>query len=263
MNYLPILEKAAQELSRARRIVVITGAGMSADAGLPTYRGVGGLYENRLTAENLPIENIMSGAMLRYRPEITWKYLAEIEHAYRGKQPHAGYGILAAWEQRFPEMWVLTQNIDGFHKLAGSTRVIEMHGTLRHWHCTACDYQDPAPNFAQALPPVCPNCGSAVRPAVVLFGESLPNPALDTWQQVWAQGVDFVISIGTSSGFSYIAEPVVSAARAGIATIEINPCRTEVSHVVRYAIPDRALPALQALHRLLDPRFCAAPQPAF
>ena len=114
-----ILAEAAAELAGARRILFITGAGLSADSGLPTYRGLGGLYHDRLTEEGLTIEQALSGRTLSQRPDITWKYLAEIEANCRGAQPNAAHRLIAALEQEKDSVWVLTQNIDGLHRAAG------------------------------------------------------------------------------------------------------------------------------------------------
>ncbi|HEX4870978.1 MAG TPA: NAD-dependent protein deacylase [Nevskiaceae bacterium] len=247
------LAAAAAALAGARRVLVITGAGMSADAGLPTYRGIGGLYEQDLTEDGLPIEEALSGAMLRARPALTWKYLAQIEQACRGVQPHAGHRALALMQSVIPQLSVLTQNIDGLHQAAGQREVIEIHGRLHALRCDSCGAAPAVSSFAElsGLPPACPACGESLRPQVVLFGEALPAAAIERLEQVLARGVDAVMSIGTTSVFPYIAAPVVQAARLGLPTIEINPGETEVSGVVRHRVRQRAIDALPALlHRL-------------
>ena len=130
---------AAGILSRSRSALFVTGAGMSADSGLPTYRGVGGLYDSGTTEEGLPIEVLLSGPLFARRPEWTWKYLAEIERACRGAAPNRGHEVLALLERRLPRCVVLTQNVDGLHRRAGSTEVIEIHGNLHDLSCTACE----------------------------------------------------------------------------------------------------------------------------
>lgn len=263
-HYRSTLRAAASELCRARRVLVITGAGLSADSGLPTYRGVGGLYEDAGTEDGVSIEQALSGSMLRRRPELTWKYLLQIARACSGREPNAGHRALAEMAARFERFTVLTQNVDGLHARAGSRDLIEIHGNLRRLWCETCGYeeQDPAVPTLDG-PPGCPCCAATLRPDVVLFGESLPPAAVERLEQVLDEGVDFVMSIGTSSGFPYIAGPVAMAARAGLPTLEINPARTEVSYLVRHRLEARAAEALPALWDLLQPGRCKAPAPAY
>lgn len=235
-------------LGSANDIFVVTGAGISADSGLPTYRGIGGLYDNKSTEDGMPIERALSGPMFNSRPEITWKYLAEIERGARDATHNRGHEVLAEMEKAFERFWILTQNVDGFHTTAGSQNVIEIHGNLHWMKCTSCDYlnyHDDYSNFK--LPPVCPNCAAMVRPNVVLFEEQLPAEQLEVLYREAQKDFDLVISIGTSSYFPYILQPVYLAKQLGIPTIEINPGDTELSSVVDVKI---ALGAAEALSEI-------------
>ena len=244
---------AAGILSLSRSALVVTGAGMSADSGLPTYRGVGGLYDSGTTEEGLPIEVLLSGPLFARRPEWTWKYLAEIERACRGAAPNRGHEVLALLERRLPRCVVLTQNVDGLHRRAGSTEVIEIHGNLHDLSCTACSWRERVVDFSRlAIPPRCPLCGGIVRPEVVLFGEMLPAAALDRLDRELAQGFDAVFTIGTTSVFPYIAGPVEAARRRGIPTVEINPGESEVSGLVDVRIRTGAREALAAIWETLE-----------
>lgn len=247
------LDRAAELLICARRVLVITGAGVSADSGLPTYRGIGGLYEDAATEEGVPIEVALSGQMLRQRPHLTWKYLLQIEAACRGAQPNAGHLALARMSTHFRAFTVLTQNVDGLHRQAGQPQLIEIHGNLHHLVCGECAHQWQVEDYdGLQAPPRCQDCHGPVRPQVVLFGEMLPAAALQQLEAALDQGVDLVLSIGTSSGFPYIAGPVVQAARMGVPTVEINPGRTEVSAVVEVHVPERAAVTLPQLLRRLE-----------
>ncbi|MDR0735999.1 MAG: NAD-dependent protein deacylase [Zoogloeaceae bacterium] len=240
--------KIAVLLDRAKRVLFITGAGISADSGLPTYRGLGGLYENDLTAEGIPIEEALSGEMLRRRPEITWKYMAQIEENCRHAGPNAAHELMAQWERELPYVMVLTQNIDGLHRAAGSENVVEIHGDLHRLRCMHCGLREAAQNLAgRALPPACPQCGKAMRPEVVLFGEMLPEAELGRLRTALETGFDLVFSIGTTSVFPYIAQPVSQAVRAGVPTVEINPGHTCLSAHVAYRLPMGAAAALTAI----------------
>ena len=263
-EYLSTLRAAASELARARRVLAITGAGISADSGLPTYRGAGGLYDETLTEDGISIEEALSGAMLRRRPEVTWKHLLHIAKACDGRAPNAGHLALAEMERHFPQFTLLTQNVDGLHHAAGSRRVIEIHGNLRELHCMRCGYSADAPAPASLDgPPICPGCASTLRPGIVLFGEALPRQAVGDLEAALQTGVDFVMIIGTSAGFPYIAGPVAQAARAGLPTLEINSARSEVSYLVRHRLKLRAAEALPALWALVRPQPSPVAWPAY
>ncbi|ATE61414.1 NAD-dependent deacylase [Thauera sinica] len=254
MNRKRELDAAAALLADARRILFITGAGISADSGLPTYRGIGGLYHERLTDEGLTIEQALSGQMMASHPGITWKYLAEIEANCRGARPNIAHHIIAALEREKPGVWVLTQNVDGLHHLAGSRNLIEIHGSVHRLRCTECPHARSIPDFAgMQIPPSCPVCGGMMRPNVVLFGEELPARGIERLEGILASGLDLVVSIGTTSVFPYIAGPVVWAYRNGVPSIEINPGETDVSPIVTHHLRTRAADAMPELWRRMHP----------
>ena len=234
-------------LRHARRILFITGAGLSADSGVPTYRGIGGLYDDAPTDEGIPIEEALSGAMFRKDPTISWRHMRRIQNAFRDAHPNRGHEVIAELESR-SEVWVLTQNVDGFHRRAGSTRVVDIHGDLSTLFCPACDWTAHVDDMKDSDPvPRCPSCGAVVRPDIVLFGETLDPKKILLMETAEAGGFDIVFSIGTSSLFSYVVEPVLRAVGAGHPTVEINPGLTDLSPIVRYRIPMRAAEALHAI----------------
>ena len=248
MDAVHIPQAALADLAAARRVLAITGAGISADSGLPTYRGIGGLYDSAHTEDGIAIEEALSGEMMRTRPALCWKYIHQIESSCRGAQPNAAHAALATLQDRYERFTVLTQNIDGFHRAAGSREVIEIHGTVQELYCTRCGVERRVTDYAGlSIPPACSSCGGLERPRVVLFGEMLPEYALARLHAVMDEGVDAVLSIGTTSVFPYIAGPVAHAARAGVPTFEINPGDTEVSHLVRHRIRARAAQALPVI----------------
>lgn len=246
------LERAAEILRRADSVLFITGAGLSADSGLPTYRGVGGLYSEGTTEQGLAIETVLSGQMLRSDPALCWRHISAIETACRGASFNDGHAAIADLERVKERVWVLTQNVDGFHTDAGSDNVIEIHGNLRTLLCTVCGHRRFVEDYAGLdTPPECERCGGLVRPAVVLFDEWLPAPALSRLQQQLALGFDAVFSVGTSSLFPYIAGPVVEQARAGRPTVELNPGDTAVSDVVSVRLRNGAARDLRSLVQAL------------
>ena len=240
--------EVARILKKSKSILFITGAGISADSGLPTYRGVSGLYNRGETEEGLPIEMVLAGQMLTSRPEITWKYLAQIENNCRQGRFNRGHEIIARMEKEFERVWVLTQNIDGFHHQAGSENIIDIHGDLHKLFCKACRWQETMDDYSQLqIPPKCPACGGVVRPDVVFFGEMLPTEKLEILQAQLHKGFDIYFSIGTTSVFPYIQQPIIDAKYRKLTTVEINPAKTQVSDIIDIRIPTGAADALDAI----------------
>ena len=252
-------------------MLFITGAGISADSGLPTYRGVGGLYNTETTEEGYPIEQCLSASMFRVRPDITWKYMLRIGEAVIQCQPNPAHKIIAKWEKDFAQrngkIIVFTQNIDGYHRLAGSENVLEIHGNLGELFCTECSWEtsvdlrgDNHPSLVERLKeygqdsvPKCPKCQAVIRPRIVMFEEMLPRPVLSQFAEEFdnGNGFDMVFSIGTSAMFPYITAPVYEAIHCGKTTVEINPAAGELSHRVAYHVPMGAADALSRLDALI------------
>lgn len=243
-----IIDEIVRVLHDSCSILFITGAGVSADSGLPTYRGIGGLYDVDTTEEGYRIEEVLSAEMLSRRPDLTWKYLAQIGMAARGATHNRAHTVIAEMEQSFRRVWTVTQNVDGFHHSAGSQNLIEAHGNMRSLSCTRCDYCSDVDRFdAIALPPKCPDCDSLMRPDVVLFGELLQGDGIDELQRQLEIGFDVVFSIGTTSVFPYIQAPIYLAKENQKTSIEINPSETEVSSIVDFRLPMKAAESLSEI----------------
>jgi NAD-dependent deacetylase len=221
---------------------------MSADSGLPTYRGVGGLYDGGRTEEGFAIEEMLSGEMFGRNPAWTWKYLRQIENACAGATFNRGHAVIAEMERHFPRVWTLTQNVDGFHEAAGSRNVIPIHGRLHAIRCTACPRRETVTGYGH-LPelPRCPDCSAVLRPDVVLFGEMLGEDNVREMKAQLREGFDIVFSAGTTSVFPYISFPVELANQRGKPSVEINPGTTPVSRSVRYRLAMGAAAALDAI----------------
>lgn len=226
----------------AQRVVVLTGAGISAESGIPTFRGPGGLWRN------FRAEALATPQAFDQDPRLVWEWYDGRRGIIAAKQPNRGHEILAAWEQHFPDFQLITQNVDGLHDRAGSRRLLKLHGDIWQVRCMTCgresmNRQAPLPE----LPPRC-DCGGPQRPGVVWFGESLP---LDVWRRAAeaAQQCDLFFSIGTSA----LVQPAASlprlARQSGAFVVEINTERTELSNAVDEALmgpAGRVLPELSA-----------------
>lgn len=257
------LDTLVEVLNKAQRVFFITGAGISADSGLPTYRGVGGLYDGNETEEGYRIEEALSATVFSRHPDITWKYLWQIGHACAAAKPNAAHTLISELQAYFEKVCVLTQNVDGLHRAAGSQSLIEIHGHAFDLYCMVCgaSYQaeklidDYRQGFNKA--PHCPDCGGLVRPNVVLFEEMLPERELQLFYDAMSVQWDVVIAIGTSAAFPYIIEPVVRAAQQGIYTVDINPGTSQLSSIVDLHVPTGAAQAMQGVRERLKnlPRF--------
>ncbi|RKY42594.1 MAG: NAD-dependent protein deacylase [Candidatus Makaraimicrobium thalassicum] len=237
-------------LKQCRSILFITGAGISADSGLPTYRGIGGLYNGRTTDEGIPIETALAGEMLATNPSVTWKYLARIEEGCRRATFNRAHEVIAGMERHFERVWVLTQNIDGFHSAAGSRNVIDIHGDMHELFCPGCAWRATVKDYSRLeIPPKCPLCGRIVRPAVVFFGEMLPYDKTQVLFEEMDKSFDIYFSVGTTSVFPYIQEPMLKARSLQRPTVEINPDDTEISSLVDVKI---SMGAAEALDRIWE-----------
>lgn len=212
-----------QRLADARRVLVLTGAGVSAESGVPTFRGGG----NTATWKGLPFEIISSGTMLERNLPLVWEWFDYRRDTLRSLKPNAAHEAIARWQDRFAELTVVTQNIDGLHQRAGSGNVVELHGNIWRARCTVCRLSHEIPD-AGARPEACEECGNALRPDVVLFGEMLPAGAFEFGAQRAAM-CELCFVVGTS-GLVYPAASLPEIAKAaGAFVCEVNPERTPLS----------------------------------
>jgi NAD-dependent deacetylase len=213
------MEPGPIPLERYRKVVVLTGAGISVASGLRAYRGPNGLWEDeKLRALN-------RAAALREDPAGVWALFGGLRSAARAAMPNAAHAALAAAEARVAgELFVLTQNVDGLHARAGSRRVVELHGSAFRTRCIdpACalaPFADDAPHADG--PPACPACGGPLRPDVVLFDEPLPVDA--EWAAKQAlRDCDLFVAIGSSGTVSPASNFVRSARYEGARTVFVN-----------------------------------------
>ena len=241
---------AAERLAGADKIAVFTGAGVSTESGIPTFRGKGGLWRSYD-----PMELATIGAFER-NPRLVWEWYEDRRANIRSAEPNAGHRAIAALEETH-EVSVITQNIDGLHQRAGSTEVIELHGSIVRTRCSSCGAPDDADDGSRAhpaLPPPCAaGCGGIMRPDVVWFGEALPAGALERAVER-ARACDAMIVAGTSLAVSP-ANMLPGEARAcGAVIVDVNPERGHMSHVMDAEVRGRAADSLPRLAAFLARR---------
>ena len=212
-----------QRLTEAKRVVVLTGAGVSAESGVPTFRGGG----NSATWNGLPFDVISSGAMLERNLPAVWEWFDYRREVLTSLKPNAAHETIARWQKRFPELTVVTQNVDGLHQLAGSRDVVELHGSIWRARCTVCRLTHEIPR-AGRRPEACSDCGNSLRPDVVLFGEMLPPGACE-FAAARAASCDVCLVIGTSALVYPAAGLPEIAQSAGAFVCEVNPEPTLLS----------------------------------
>lgn len=235
-----------ERIRSARAVVVFTGAGISAESGVPTYRGGGGT----ITWRGLAPAELSSPRLLRSDPRMFWDWFLFRRGFLSTVEPNPGHCSIAQWEDRFKSFLLVTQNVDGLHAKAGSRSMVELHGNIWRNRCQSCNeaIADLADDPATTLP-YCP-CGGLIRPDVVLFGETLPARA---WRSACeaAMTCDLFITIGTSAAVYPAAELPMIARRGGALMIEVNPEETDLSALSDVSLRGKAGEILPELSRSL------------
>jgi len=236
------LSRARALVGAARRITVLTGAGISAESGIPTFRdALTGLW-SRFRPEELATPEAFERD-----PKTVWEWYAWRRVAVAAAQPNAGHAALAALERWAAGFTLITQNVDGLHARAGSRNLIELHGNIARNRCAGegCVLADD--EAAPGSPPTCRRCGSCVRPDVVWFGEMLDPASLDRAFEA-ARDCDVFLSVGTSGLVEPAASLPFEALASGVSVIEVNPQPTPLSRRATLAL---AGPAGEMLPRLV------------
>ena len=233
-------------LSRARAVVAFTGAGISAESGVPTFRGNQGIWTKFKPDELANLNAFLSN------PALVWEWYAARRKVIGEVQPNAGHLALARMGQLFPMFTVVTQNIDNLHRRGGSTRVLELHGNIERNYCVECgtQFRDAEIDFRDGIPR-CQTCRGLVRPDVVWFGELLP---MDQWAQSMKamESADVVFSIGTSGVVFPAAELPLHGKRNGAYSVEINPEETGLSDRMDEVIRGPSAEVLPELLKTLE-----------
>lgn len=238
-----VLGRAAALLGRARSICVLTGAGISSESGIPTFRDA----QEGFWAQVDPLDLATPEGFER-DPELVWRWYEWRRELVRGAQPNPGHHALARLASRVPSLTLVTQNVDGLHQRAGSSGVIEYHGNILRDRCTLEQVVAGRAQDSGGGLPRCESCGGLLRPDVVWFGEIIPRDAL-LRSDAAVQACDLFLSIGTSSLVYPAAGLAETALGRGIPVIEVNPNPTDLSpraDIVLRGPSGEILPALLA-----------------
>jgi NAD-dependent deacetylase len=235
-------EGVISALRDADRVVALTGSGISAESGVPTFREAQtGLWE-RFDPQELATPEAFARD-----PRLVWEWYEWRRELVTSARPNPGHDALAELERKAPSFTLVTQNVDGLHERAGSNDVIELHGNIMRMLCSAegvlVEDYEPDPK-----PPPCPNCGAPLRPGVVWFGETLPAGALEAASEA-ARGCDVFLSIGTSSLVYPAAALPYEALENGATLVEINPDQTPLTRHADFVLAGRGGEVLPELVR--------------
>jgi NAD-dependent deacetylase len=234
-----------RRLSKCEKVAILTGAGISAESGISTFRGVGGHWEK------MDPMKLATPEAFAQDPKTVWEWYEARRRQVAKAEPNGGHEVLAWMEEFFPEVSLITQNVDRLHQRAGSRNPIELHGSLWMVRCVKdCGEWEDRHELVN-LPPKCPHCGSLLRPGVVWFGEGLPAEAWTRAEKA-ARECDAFFVIGTSALVHPAAALPEIPSRRGKLVIEINPEETPLSKSVTLSIRSKAGEALEELRNVLE-----------
>ncbi|MFQ5781661.1 MAG: NAD-dependent deacetylase [Nitrosopumilus sp.] len=215
-----MFESIKDQIKDAKKIVFVTGAGMSQESGIPTFRGKDGLWRNYDAMKLATIDAFYDN------PKLVWEWYNERRSNIFSVEPNQGHKAVAELE-KYTKVVVLTQNIDGLHQKAGSSEVLELHGSIVKIKCSVCNFREEIMTEFSEIPPLC-KCGNILRPDVVWFGESLPQDVLQK-AMVYAGQCDLMVIAGTSLVVSPANTLPIYAKQNDAVLVEINPKETEMS----------------------------------
>jgi NAD-dependent deacetylase len=243
---MKMFELIKDHIKDIKKIVFVTGAGISQESGIPTFRGKDGLWRNYDVMKLATIDAFYDN------PKLVWEWYNERRKNIFAAQPNPGHKAIAELE-KYTNVVILTQNIDGLHQKAGSSEVLELHGSIVKIKCSVCDFKDEIMTEFSEIPPLC-KCGNILRPDVVWFGESLPQ---DVWQKsmIFANQCDLMIIAGTSLVVSPANTLPIYAKQNNAILIEVNTEDTEMSSEMDLVIRNTSaitLPELVSVFSKVD-----------
>ena len=233
-----MFKSVTKKLKEAQKIVFVTGAGISQESGIPTFRGKDGLWRNYDAMKLATIDAFYEN------PNLVWEWYNERRRNIFSAEPNLGHRALADLE-KFVNVVILTQNIDGLHQRAGSTKVLELHGSIIEIKCTVCKFKNKILTEFTNIPPLC-KCGNILRPNVVWFGEPLPQ---DIWKEamIHASKCDVIVIVGTSLVVSPANTLPLYAKQNNAFLLELNPEETMMSHDMDLSVRSTSVIALPEL----------------
>ena len=233
-----LTSEAARLLAGAKRVAVLSGAGISSESGIPTFRGEGGLWENYRS------EELATPQAFARDPELVWRWYDWRREVCARALPNAAHEVVAAMDACYPDFLLVTQNVDGLHARAGSERMLELHGTIWSARCTICGAGFPLPEVPLKECPVrCQICASLARPSVVWFGESYDPEVLQSAQR-FLNSAEVLLVVGTSGSVGVPVYLAQDAGRNGAAIVDINPEASPIGAFANLEIPGPAGEAL-------------------
>ncbi len=217
------IDRLANEILNSEKTVALSGAGMSVESGIASFRGPGGLWEKYNPEEYGHIST------LRHHPEKAWVMLKEMQIEIMKAKPNKGHYALAELEKMGLLSLIITQNVDGLHHVAGNREVVEFHGNLQTVACMDCGYTVPSSEVPlDKIPPFCAKCGGPVKPEAVFFGEAIPSDALVRANRD-SRECDLMLVVGTSAAVYPAASMPEIAKSSGAKVVEINPSETPLT----------------------------------
>ena len=237
---------AAGAVRESRSMCVLTGAGVSAESGVPTFRGPGGMWRNRDPMSLATPEAFAAD------PKTVWEWYQWRRDLIRKCAPNPGHAAIARIEREKGDFLLVTQNVDGLHRLAGSRKLVEFHGSIWAVRCTGCGREEELRSDFPLLPPRCPSCGALLRPGVVWFGEQIPRRALEA-SLAMLERCDLLLVAGTSSVVQPSASFAFSVSQRGGTVIEVNLEETQISEAARFSFRGKTGELLPAILAGADP----------
>ena len=240
------MEIAAPCRSYIVRILAITGAGVSAESGIPTFRGKNGYWRN------FDAEKLATREAFERDPKLVWEWYSERRQRVSNARPNAGHEAIAKLARQADDFLLVTQNVDDLHARAGlaSRAMVQIHGNIFVTRCSRCDFRRDCDHDHEDVLPRCPECAALMRPGVVWFGERLPLSELQRVENYLDRGAcDLVIVAGTTAAFGYIVDWALRASGNGGELLEVNPEETPISQFATQLVRE---PAAIALPRIVN-----------
>jgi len=228
------------------RVLVITGAGVSAESGIPTFRGKGGYWRNFDAAK------LATPEAFERDPKLVWEWYSERRQRVSNARPNAGHEAIAKLARQADDFLLVTQNVDDLHARAGlaNEAMVQIHGNIFVTRCSRCDFRRDCDHDHEDVLPRCPECAAPMRPGVVWFGERLPLSELQRVENYLDRGAcDLVIVAGTTAAFGYIIDWALRGSGSGGELLEVNPEETPISQFATQLVRE---PAAIALPRIVD-----------